>query len=164
MGALLVALIWASDASLGDSIVSFARSKVGQKVGDGECTSLAVQALRHCHARRPDPVKGEWGDEVKAFRDLQPGDVLQFENAVFVKQHVREDGAILTLTTSFPHHTAIVARVRKRGPKPVLIIVHQNAGVAGEDTEVQKLVTEWTLEMATKRGGTVTAYRPVAAE
>ena len=161
-------VLWATaigeDAPLGESIVSFARSKVGQKIGDGECTSLAVQALRHCHAQRPDPVRGVWGDEIKALRDLQPGDILQFENATFVKQHVRDDGAILTLTSSYPHHTAIVARVRKRGPKPVLVILHQNASVPGDDAEAQKLVTEWTLEMATKRGGTVTAYRPVPAE
>jgi hypothetical protein len=161
---LLVALLWTSDISLGESIVSFARSKVGQKVGNGECTSLAVQALRHCHARRPDPVRGEWGDEIKAFREIKPGDILQFENAVFVKHHVREDGAILTFTTSFPHHTAIVALVRKRGPKPVLLILHQNAGVEGADPDAHKVVSEWTLEMATKRGGTVTAYRPAAEE
>ena len=164
MVALLVALLWASDAPLGESIVSFARSRLGQKVGDGECRSLAVQALRHCHAQRPDPVRGEWGDEVKALRDILPGDILQFENAVFVKRRVREDGAILTLTSSYPHHTAIVARVRKRGPRPVLVILHQNAGVAGGDSETQKVVTEWTIEMAAKRGGTVTAYRPVPDE
>jgi len=160
----MIALLWASDAPLGEGIVAFARSRLGQKVGDGECTSLAVQALRHCHAQRPDPVRGDWGDEVKALRDIQPGDILQFENAVFVKQQVRDDGAILTQTTSYPHHTAIVARVRKRGPRPVLVILHQNAGVAGGDPKAQKVVTEWTLEMATKRGGTVTAFRPVAAE
>ena len=68
------------------------------------------------------------------------------------------------MTTSYPHHTAIVARVRKRGPKPILVILHQNAGVAGGDPEAQKVVTEWTLEMATKRGGTVTAFRPVPDE
>jgi len=136
---LLVVLLWASDVPLGESIVSFARSRLGQKVGDGECTSLAVQALRHCHAQRPDPVRGDWGDEVKALRDIQAGDILQFENALFVKQHVREDGAILTQTTSYPHHTAIVARVRKRGPRPVLVVLHQNAGVAGGDLVEQGL-------------------------
>ena len=87
---LLVALLCASDAPLGEGIVSFAHARLGQKVGDGECTALAVQALRHCHAQRPDPVRGLWGDEVKALRDIQPGDILQFENAVFVKQQVRE--------------------------------------------------------------------------
>jgi len=150
------------DPPLGDEIVAYARSKVGQKVGNGECTSLVVDVLRHCDARRPDPVLGIWGDEVKSLRDLQPGDILQFENAVFVKQHVRADGAVLTLTYSYGHHTAIVARVRKRGPKPVLVIVHQNAGLEGGDEDEHKIVCEWTLEMAAKRAGAVKAYRPAA--
>ena len=115
---LLVAL-WGlgPDTTLGDDIVAYVRSKLGQKVGNGECTALAVEALRHCDARRPDTVQGIWGDEVKLLRDLQPGDILQFEDAIFVKQHVRGDGALLTLTSHYPHHTAIVARVRKWGPK-----------------------------------------------
>ncbi len=98
---------------------------------------------------------------MKHLRELQPGDILQFENAVFVKQHVRADGALLTVTSKYPHHTAIVARVRKRGPRPVLVILHQNAGPEGSDDEEMKVVREWTLEMATQRGGTVKAYRPV---
>jgi hypothetical protein len=150
------------DIPLGDEIVAYARSKLGQKVGNGECTSLAVDALRQCHARRPDPVLGIWGDEVKSLRDLQPGDILQFENAVFVRQSQRADGAVLTLTYNYGHHTAIVARVRKRGPKPVLVILHQNAGVAGGEEDERKVVCEWTLEMATKRAGSVKAYRPAA--
>jgi hypothetical protein len=150
------------DAPLGDEIVAYARSRLGQKVGNGECTSLAVAALRQCDARRPDPVLGIWGDEVKSLRDLQPGDVLQFEDAVFVKQRVRPDGAVLTLTYNYGHHTAIVARVRKRGPKPVLVILHQNAGVAGGEEDEHKVVCEWTLEMAAKRSGSVKAYRPAA--
>jgi hypothetical protein len=163
---LLIVALWGlgSDTTLGAEIVAYARSKMGQKVGNGECTSLAVEALRQCDARRPDPVQGIWGDEVRSLRDLQPGDILQFENAVFVKQHVREDGALLTYTSSYPHHTAIVARVRKRGPKPVLIILHQNAGPEGGDEKEFKVVHEWTLEMATQRGGTVKAYRPATRQ
>ena len=58
--------------------------------------------------------------------------------------------------------TAIVARVQKRGIKPVLAILHQNAGVTGGDEDAGRVVQEWTLNMAEKRGGTVKAYRPVA--
>jgi len=161
---MLIVALWGLGGSptLGDDIVAYARSKLGQKVGNGECTSLAVDALRHCHARRPDPVLGIWGDEVKSLRDLQPGDILQFENAIFVKQHVRGDGALLTVTASYPHHTAIVARVRKRAPRPVLVILHQNAGPEGGEDAEFKVVHEWTLELATQRGGTVKAYRPAA--
>jgi hypothetical protein len=161
---LLVASVCglASDANLGSDIVAYARSKMGQKVGNGECTTLAVEALHHCDARQPDPVEGIWGDEVKHLRDIQPGDILQFENAVFVKQQMFADGAFFTQTASFPHHTAIVGQVRKRGPKPVLIILHQNAGLEGGVGKEFKHVQEWRLEMATQRGGTVKVYRPAA--
>ena len=159
---MLLVAVWGPgpDTTLGDDIVAYVRSKLGQKVGNGECTALAVEALRHCDARRPDTVQGIWGDEVKLLRDLQPGDILQFEDVVFVKQHMRGDGALLTLTSHYPHHTAIVARVRKRGPKPVLVVLHQNAGPAGGEDEEFKVVREWTLEMAAQRGGSEKAYRP----
>jgi hypothetical protein len=157
----IVILLCTLDAPLNDEIVEYARSKLGQKVGNGECTSLAVDALRQCGARRPDPVQGIWGAELKSLREVQAGDILQFEEAVFRKQQYRPDGALLTLTYSYPHHTAIVSRVRKRGPRPVMVIIHQNAGAEGGDEEERKVVKEWTLDMAAKRGGTVRAYRPV---
>ncbi len=166
MLSFLLVAFWsmAPEKTLGDDVVAYARSQMGKKVGNGECTTLAVEVLRQCKARRPDPVQGIWGDEVKHFRDLQPGDILQFENAIFVKQHVRGDGGLLTYTSKYPHHTAIVARVRKRGPKPVLVILHQNAGAEGSDEDELKIVREWTLEMATQRGGIVKAYRPIPRE
>jgi hypothetical protein len=78
-----------------------------------------------------------------------------------VHTRVQEDGAILAQTFSFPHHTAIVARVRKRGPRPVLVILHQNARAEGGDGEA-RMVQEWTIDLAEKRRGTVRRYRPVA--
>ena len=102
---------------------------------------------------------GAWGDELKSLQDARPGDILQFEKAAFSRRRLRDDGALVTERLAFPHHTAIVARVRKRGPKPVLVILHQNAGVEGGNN---KVVQEWTIDLAEKREGTVTAYRPVA--
>jgi hypothetical protein len=159
MTLLLALLLCGVDAPVNEKIVEFARSKLGQRVGDGQCTALAVEALQDAGARRPGPRSGIWGDELKSLRDARPGDILQFEGAVFVRRRVRDDGALVTRTFSFPHHTAIVARVRKRGPHPVLVILHQNAGIEeGEDPGVQ----EWTIDLAEKRRGTVKAYRPVA--
>ena len=57
-----------------------------------------------------------------------------------------DDGGKRTDMISFPHHTAIVAQVRKRGTKPTLVILHQNVG----DT---KIVQEWTINMADKSAG-----------
>jgi hypothetical protein len=36
------------DATLKEDIAAYARSRLGQKVVNGECTALAVEALRHC--------------------------------------------------------------------------------------------------------------------
>jgi hypothetical protein len=100
-----------------------------------------------------------WGEELGSVRDARPGDVLQFEDAVFVRRRIRGDGAVRAQTFSFPHHTAIVARVRRGGPRPVLVILHQNAGVEGGEA---RLVQEWTIDLAERRRGSVKAYRPVA--
>jgi hypothetical protein len=159
---LLVALLLCGpDAPVNEKIVEFARSKLGERVGDGECTTLAVEALRYAGAAHPRPRSGVWGDELGSLRDARPGDVLQFEGAVFVRRRIREDGAVITQTVSFLHHTAIVARVRKRGPRPVLVVLHQNAHFEGEGSDA-RVVQEWTIDLAEKRRGTVRAYRPVA--
>jgi hypothetical protein len=117
----VVLLCWV-DAPLNEKIVEFARSKLGHGVGNGECRALVAEALRYAAARRPGAGQGMWGDELKSLRDVRPGDILQFENAVFIRTRVREDGALVTLTYSYPHHTAIVARVRRRGVKPVMAL------------------------------------------
>jgi hypothetical protein len=157
---LLVALLLCvADAPVNEKVLEFARSKLGERVGDGECTALAVEALRHAGAARPRPRSGVWGDELGSLRDARPGDVLQFEGAVFVRTRIGEDGAVMTRTFSFPHHTAIVARVRKRGPRPVLVVLHQNARTGDGDPRV---VQELTIDLAEKRRGTIKAYRPVA--
>ena len=87
--------------------------------------------------------------------DARPGDILQFDDAVFVHTQFRDDGGNYTEMISFPHHTAIVARVRKRGTKPILVVLHQNVG----NTQI---VQEWTINMADKKRGTIKLYRPAA--
>jgi hypothetical protein len=152
---LLLALVCGLDDSMNEQVVEFARSKLGEKVGDGECSTLAAEALRHAGAKVRRGEHGTWGEELKSMLDAKPGDILQFDDVLFVHTRFLEDGARRTDMISFPHHTAIVARVRKRGAKPTLVIVHQNVG----DT---KIVQEWTINMADKKRGTVKLFRPVA--
>ena len=87
--------------------------------------------------------------------DAKAGDILQFDDVLFVHTRFLDDGARRTDMISFPHHTAIVARVRKRRAKPTLVILHQNVGGT-------QIVQEWTINMADKKRGTVKLYRPVA--
>jgi hypothetical protein len=163
MIALIFLLSLGDGPSLGDRVVEFARSQQGKMVGDGECTTLAVHALRQSGARRPDPRRGIWGTELDSLDEARPGDILQFEDVHFLKRQRLRDGAILTQTLTFPHHTAIVAGVRGKGSKRVLVILHQNTGLDGEDEVERRRVKEGTLELASMRSGSLRAFRPVEA-
>ena len=72
---------------MNEKVVEFARTNVGKQVGDGVCTSLAVEALRAAQARRFPFSDREgdwiWGEEVPSFKEALPGDILQFRDAVF---------------------------------------------------------------------------------
>ncbi len=158
--ALMVVALDTGPAPINDKVVEFARSKLGQQVGDGVCSTLAVEALRYAGAGR----KGRaWGDELPSIHDARPGDILQLEDAVFVRTRVREDGAVVTLTFRSPHHTAIVSGVRRRGRRVVLTVLQQNVGFEGTTGEAEsKVVQEGVIDPAELRRGTLRAYRPVA--
>jgi hypothetical protein len=144
-----------------EKVIEFARSRLGQRVGDGECSALAAEALRYAGAA-PRGSGRRWGDELRTVREARPGDILQFEDAVFVRRRLRPDGALVTLEFRYPHHTAIVSDVRSRGKNVIVTILHQNAGIEGGDDENLKVVQQWTLNLAEMRSGTLKAYRPVA--
>ncbi len=63
MLSLLIVALWGlgTDSTIGADIVSYARSRMGQKVGNGECTSLAEEALHHCDARGPTRFRESGG-------------------------------------------------------------------------------------------------------
>lgn len=155
---MLVGLV-PPQGSVCDRVLEFARSKLGQKVGDGECSALAAAALRYAGATKRGRA---WGEELGSIGDVRPGDILQFEGVTFVRNLVREDGAVLTLNFAMPHHTAIVSGVGKRGKNLRVKVLHQNAGFEGVPEDERRVVQEWTLDTAEMKGGKVRAYRPVA--
>jgi hypothetical protein len=112
-------------SNLGDRVVSFARDKIAQKVGRGECFDLVDQALRNAGAKSAADFGNVtpnadyvWGTAV-GLSDAQRGDIIQFRN-------YRYDRTIDTTTgtdTDFqerPHHTAIVERIDGEGAITVL--------------------------------------------
>ena len=121
-------------ASLGEQVVSYARQRRGQVVGDGECFTLADNALRNAGARSagdygtvtPD-ADYQWGTSV-SLSDLRPGDVIQFRNYRYDRevetQHTDGSSETQTEFQERPHHTAIVERVGAGGAVTVL---EQNA-------------------------------------
>ncbi|MPY91461.1 MAG: hypothetical protein GEU99_26575 [Luteitalea sp.] len=119
-----------TQASMADRIVSFPRQRVGQRVGDGECFTLADRALRSAGARsaadhgtvtpNADYV---WGTRV-GLADIRPGDVIQFRNYVYEREiditNPDGSGPTDTAVQERPHHTAIVERVEGNGAITVL--------------------------------------------
>jgi hypothetical protein len=141
-----------STADLGSAVVRNARSQLGQKVGDGECWTLADQSLRAAGARRPGRdgmATYVFGRRLGSRDALRPGDVLQFENARF--EHQNPGGG--SSWFDMPHHTAIVGQVRGK----VVTIYQQNFG----NTADEKRVRTDTINLAERVRGTVTAFRPI---
>jgi hypothetical protein len=155
---------------LNASVLEFARGHLGEKVGDGQCTAVAIEALKRAGARPyPSDDQGDgdyaWGTPVERPQDVRPGDVLQFRDATFQsRRRVRRGNrvAIHTSTRTFPHHTAVVEEVREGGK--VLVILHQNTGPDDAPESERQVVQRDTLRMADLKddGGWIKAYRPVA--
>ncbi len=152
---------------LNRQVVAFVRAHVGQKVGNGECTLLAVEALKAAGARARPLNRGGgdyvWGRAVDSFREALPGDVLQFRDAVFQGKRYVSSRRWVSWRNEYPHHTAIVASVRERGK--VVVVWHQNIGAADADEAERKIVTETTLRPdSLQKGGKVWIYRPIAKD
>jgi hypothetical protein len=165
---LLAALVAAGDPtpSPNPAILKFARDSLGKTIGDGECTSLALAALRQAGARGPaDSGDGSgdyaWGRLVATWTPadhptaaVRPGDIVQFRDVKLVTVS-RSRGAIRTETATYPHHTAIVAAVAG----PVVKVIHQNVG----RTEARKrLVQAGMLRLENLKSGTMWVYRPLS--
>jgi hypothetical protein len=140
---------------MADEIVSYARERLGERVGDGECFTLVDRALRNAGAKSaadygevtPD-ADYVWGASV-GLSDLRPGDVIQFRDYRFertVETSDSEGTATETHSEERPHHTAIVEVVdgstvtvlEQNAPdgQPVLrtVLYFDNSHVAAGDT------------------------------
>jgi hypothetical protein len=126
------------ERSLNSKVLAFAQSKLGQQVGNGECWTLANEALIAAGAK---PANGYTFGQVVT--QPVPGDIIQFYNARF-----ESNGSWHQMGS--PHHTAIIEQVQ--GTR--ITMLHQN--VNGIRT-VQRM----TLDLATKTSGSYTIYRPM---
>jgi hypothetical protein len=152
---LAVTLLLAGAAAAADKlpplnaeVLAFAEENAGKKVGNGECWTLADEALRAAGAKRPNTGGFGvyvFGKEV-ALKKVLPGDILQFEGVRFERH--KSDGSWYWF--EFPHHTAVVAAAKGR------TITLWNQHVNG-DKKVRKTV----IDLDDLQKGTITAYRPV---
>lgn len=142
-------------AELRGQVVAFARDRVGQTVGAGECFDLADQALRNAGAKTaadfgPVTANGNyhWGTQIN-LSDLRPGDIIQFRNYSFVHKTIESDGSWSEQSGDRPHHTAIVDRVVGHG---TVVVLEQNVP---EHEPVQRCELYFS-NSNTSSGGTTT--------
>jgi hypothetical protein len=129
----------ASVPLLNRRVLQYSLSQMGRKVGNGECWTLAAQALRQSGARGANNFN--FGQEIPLAR-VQPGDILQFKSARF-------DFGNSYYFFGTPDHTVIVSGVQ--GSK--VSILHQNFG--------KKIVTKLTIDFKNMTKGKVWTWRPV---
>lgn len=131
----------AAATDVGQKILQFAVSHLGQQVGNGECWTLAAEAMKAAGAQPPDGYT--FGDEIP-LRSIKPGDVLQFTTARF-----DEPGFYAIMGA--PNHTAIVYS----GTGDRVFILQQNFN--GNRT-----VSTFDINLANLTSGRVQAFRPRA--
>jgi hypothetical protein len=132
---------------LNQKVLAFAAEKMGEQVGNGECWTLADEALKSAGARPADGYN--FGRELKPGERAVPGDVMQFTS---VKLAGRRGGGTYTITLGTPNHTAVIREVK--GPRSYEVL-HQNFGDAG------KTVSKVTLDLADLTEGDVKFFRPI---
>jgi|SRR6185369_12435649 len=132
---------------LNRKVLKFAEDHLGKQVGNGECWTLAAEALAEAGAPRPGAMGvavNDFGRKLGAREKILPGDVVQFEKAKFV--HRTRTG---TSTQTMSHHTAIVAKVQGK----TIALLHQNHG--GKRT-----VGTGSINLDERTEGTVEFFRP----
>ncbi len=158
------------EPTLGDKVLEYCKKQKGKQVGDGECGTLAAEALKEVGAKsrqKDNPNAGDyvWGDLVLTVEfkkdkgkvestgklsEVKPGDVVQFRDTTWV---TRSGNVISTSTAT--HHTAVVLAVDKN--RSVIRTLHQNHNG-------KKVVQEGTLSLNDLKAGWIRVYRPVAKD
>ena len=159
-----------ADAEIASKIVQFCKDNVGKQVGRGECSDVAVQALKEAGAKpqtafADSPNKDDyvWGelvylygknavgkdDREGALKDVQPGDIIQLRDAMFAGKAANGG----TYTQQSPHHTSVVAEVKDKAKQ--VVVYEQNSNNV-------RVVMKNVYRLNDLRQGWIRIYRPVA--
>ena len=119
-------------------VLKYSEKQVGTKVGNGECWTLANEALISAGAQRAHGYT--FGRKLAKGEAIVPGDIFQFTSVVL-------KGRNFTMMLGLPNHTAVVRRVL--GPTRYEIL-EQNPGPVGTAT----------IDFKDLKSGTWEAWRP----
>jgi hypothetical protein len=151
--------------ALNAKLLAYAKSNIGKKVGDGECSTLVNTGYQTVGARRDPPfgpnIDYIWGTEIRDRTKVLPGDVIQFRDAVF-KTRKKRGNTITVYTFRLPHHTAIVSEARNSGA--AFVVLNQNSSDATMGAASDLKVKSSFFKMAELQSGKLWFYRPIAAK
>ena len=155
-----------AEPDFGPQVLAFCRSNLDRKVGNGECSTLATQALASAKAAgmgKDAPGVGDyvWGKQmalIEAGRKgvaglenlalLKPGDIVQFRNVRL--EGSSHNGGKGRYWMAGAHHTAVVAEVDEG--QAALKVIHQNWGA--------KVVRQDVMYLGDLVKGWMRIYRP----
>ncbi|HEY3997505.1 MAG TPA: CHAP domain-containing protein [Candidatus Xenobia bacterium] len=153
-----------ASTSNSNAVLQYAQDKMGTQDGNGECYTLADNALKAAgdksapnYGRVTPNADYKWGTQVP-LNQSQPGDVLQFRN--YDSKVTNSDGS--WSEQSRPHHTAIV---QSNDGKGNITVLEQNVeGGPVQQTQLTfgngKTTNPDGSTSTTKTTGQVWAYRP----
>jgi hypothetical protein len=166
---------------LNTQVLNYAKNHLGVRVGDGQCATLAVEAVKAAGGKpfsQLGPTGSNanyvWGRKITTLTPssgslsaIKPGDIIQFRDVSFKKvtKVTYPNGAWTqnSSTQTYGHHTAIVEGVNSK----FIYLLQQNVGASGKandpsHTKVQR-GTIWgtsftTSSTASDGTKTVTTY------
>jgi hypothetical protein len=130
---------------LNSRVLAFSESKKNTKVGNGECWTLAAEALKSAKAKSANGYT--FGRKLEPGEAIYPGDIMQFTEAKFAGK--TKGGGTWWMTLGSPNHTAVVRQVL--GPTKYEIL-QQNPGP----------VKAATIDFKDMKSGKWEAWRPEA--
>ncbi|KAF5096644.1 hypothetical protein D0Z00_002702 [Geotrichum galactomycetum] len=151
----------------GNGVAKFGESVIGQQVGDGECWTLAKEAIdQSSHGYAMSPAGYTHGALVYhavggataplAYNDsIRRGDILQFTSGKFETRDPATGAIRATSQVGSPNHTSIVTNVSANNR--IVDIVHQNVGGSRKVQPGQHNLDEFVA-------GQVKIFRPVWKE
>lgn len=125
-------------------VLDFALGQMGRQVGNGECWTLAAEALKVAGAQRPNGYV--FGRLLASSETALPGDIIQFTNCRF-----EERSAWRTRWIVAPHHTAIIFSV----DQGQAVVVQQNA-------DNIRRVQKTNMNLSSLVSGSYKIYRPLS--
>ena len=146
-------------------IIEWVARQVDQRIGDGQCWTLAETALTFASAKTSNDIMGAkgvnskadyvWGTEVR-LAQLKPGDIVQFHMYKFTRHTDDGDEWGQRGDSNEPRHTAIVSSV---GAKGQVTVYEQN--IEGGPVQENTLYFDKSASGITI-SGKWKFYRPIA--